>query len=288
MSLDDWILALHVLSAFAYVAGIVLFWVLIVAVRRAETPEDTIRMAPVVKVGNAVVGVGAGGTIVLGIWLALSYGDYDIWDGWIVAALILWFVAAATGRAHRGRVHGGDAQGPGAASLPAQTGPNAELLRLNRTSKGLLMHALSSVVVRPHPHRHDLEARRVTALASIRPDEQNLPLLLHVLGAMILVGGLLTGAAALAFARGEPKSLRLGYWSLLAVALPGWILMRIGAQWIYSEQVGTTSRRGRRACVARRSAIVVADAGGAHPARHADHRWHRRAPTERRQVVRAC
>ena len=76
----------------------------------------------------------------------------------------------------------------------------------------------------------------MTALASIRPDEQNLPLLLHVLGAMILVGGLLTGAAALAFARGEPRSLRLGYWSLLAVALPGWILMRIGAQWIYSEQ----------------------------------------------------
>ena len=34
MSFDEWILALHVLSAFAYVAGLVLFWVLIVAVRR--------------------------------------------------------------------------------------------------------------------------------------------------------------------------------------------------------------------------------------------------------------
>jgi tetraacyldisaccharide-1-P 4'-kinase len=67
MSFDAWMLALHVLSAFAYVAGMVLFWVLIVAVRRTDTPEGTIRMAPVVKVGNAAVGIGAGGTILLGI-----------------------------------------------------------------------------------------------------------------------------------------------------------------------------------------------------------------------------
>lgn len=73
-------------------------------------------------------------------------------------------------------------------------------------------------------------------LAAIRPDGQDLPLFLHVLGAMILVGGLVTGAGALAFARGEARSLRLGYWTLLAVSLPGWILMRVGAQWIYSEQ----------------------------------------------------
>ena len=46
-----------------------------------DTPGDTIRMEPIVKVGNAVIGVGAGGTIVLGIWLAFSYGGYDIWDG---------------------------------------------------------------------------------------------------------------------------------------------------------------------------------------------------------------
>jgi hypothetical protein len=73
-------------------------------------------------------------------------------------------------------------------------------------------------------------------LASVRPDEQNLPLFVHVLGATILVGGLLTSAGAIAWARGDVRSLRLGYWTLLAVALPGWIIMRVGAQWIYSEQ----------------------------------------------------
>ena len=76
----------------------------------------------------------------------------------------------------------------------------------------------------------------IGVLAAVRPDEQNFPLFVHVLGAMILVGGLLTTAGALAWARGDVGSLRLGYRALLAVALPGWIVMRIGAQWIYSEE----------------------------------------------------
>ena len=100
VSFDDWILALHVLSAFAFVAGIVLFWVLIVAVRKTDTPDGTIRMGPVVKVGNACVGIGAGGTIVLGIWLAFSVGGYDIWDPWIIAALVLWVARGSDRPAH--------------------------------------------------------------------------------------------------------------------------------------------------------------------------------------------
>ncbi len=40
----------------------------------------------------------------------------------------------------------------------------------------------------------------------------------------------------MALSKGDVRSLRLGYWTLLAVALPGWIVMRVGAQWIYSEQ----------------------------------------------------
>ena len=76
----------------------------------------------------------------------------------------------------------------------------------------------------------------IDLLAAVRPDEQNLPLFVHVLGATILVGGLVAAASVLASARGDVPSLRLGYWTLLAVSLPGWIVMRIGAEWIYSEQ----------------------------------------------------
>ena len=146
MSFDDWILALHVLSAFAYVAGVVLFWVLVVAVRGTDTPDGTIRMEPVAKVGNATVGIGAGGTIVLGIWLAFSIGGYDIWDGWIIAALVLWFISAEIGR----RTGAAYMQGINKAKelrTAGETGPSAELLALNRTRDGLVLHVLASAVV---------------------------------------------------------------------------------------------------------------------------------------------
>ena len=146
MSFDDWILALHVLSAFSYVAGVVLFWVLVVAVRGTDTPDGTIRMDPVAKVGNAAVGIGAGGTIVLGIWLAFSIGGYDIWDGWIIAALVLWFISAEVGR----RTGAAYLQGMNKAKelrTAGETGPSTELLALNRTREGLVLHVLASAVV---------------------------------------------------------------------------------------------------------------------------------------------
>lgn len=146
MSVDDWILSLHILSAFAYVAAIVLFWMLVVAVRRTDTPNETIRMGPVVKVGNAAAGIGAGGTIVFGVWLAFSVGGYDIWNRWIIAAIVLWGLAAETGR----RTGAAFMQGMNKAQeleTAGQTTPSAELLELNRTQSGLLMHSLSTLLV---------------------------------------------------------------------------------------------------------------------------------------------
>lgn len=76
----------------------------------------------------------------------------------------------------------------------------------------------------------------MTVVGAVRPDSWDFPLFLHVFGAMVLTGGLLTGASSLGFARGDASFLRLGYWSLLAVSLPGWVLMRAGAQWIASRE----------------------------------------------------
>jgi uncharacterized membrane protein len=146
VSFDDWMLALHVLSAFSWVAGMILFWVLIVVVRRIDTPAETLRLGPITKVGNATVGVGMGGTIVLGVWLAFSVGGYDIWDGWILAAVVLWLIAAELGR----RTGAAYEEGPKKAQeleAAGQTGPSAELLAVNQTSTGLLMHTLTSIVV---------------------------------------------------------------------------------------------------------------------------------------------
>jgi hypothetical protein len=146
MSFDDWILALHVLSAFAYVAGMIVFWVLIVAVRRTDTPGGTTRMAPIVKVGTIGTAVGAVGTIVFGLWLTFSVGGYRIWNFWIIAALVLWAIAGGVGgRTGKEYQKGMDK----ALELEAagQTGPNAELLALNRTQTGVLLHAIASAAV---------------------------------------------------------------------------------------------------------------------------------------------
>jgi hypothetical protein len=102
----------------------------------------------------------------------------------------------------------------------------------------------------------------MNVLAVTRPDEWNFPLFVHILGAMILVGGVLTAAGALAFARGHVSSLRLGYWSLLAVALPGWIVMRIGAAWIYSEENWDELPEGVDEPAWLGIGFIAADAGG--------------------------
>jgi uncharacterized membrane protein len=146
VSLDDWILALHLLSAFAYVAGMIVFWVLIAAVRRTDTPDGTTRMAPVVKVGMIGTAVGAVGTIVFGLWLTFSVGGYRIWNFWIIAALVLWAIAGGVGgRTGKEYQRGMDK----ALELEAagQTGPNAELLALNRTQNGVVLHAIASAAL---------------------------------------------------------------------------------------------------------------------------------------------
>jgi uncharacterized membrane protein len=144
VSFDDWLLALHVLAAFSLVAAIVLFWVMIVAVRSTDTAQATIRMAPVAKVGNAAAGVGGVGTIVFGIWLAFSIGGYDIWDGWIIAAIVLWAIATGLG-GRTGKEYLVGMKKAEELQAAGETGPIAELLALNRTRRGLFLHSLSSL-----------------------------------------------------------------------------------------------------------------------------------------------
>ena len=83
MSLNDWILSLHVLSAFALVASMVLFWILVVESRSLTDVDQRIAFGRMTDVGARVIGVGFVGTIVLGLWLSLSKDDYAPWDGWI-------------------------------------------------------------------------------------------------------------------------------------------------------------------------------------------------------------
>jgi hypothetical protein len=73
-------------------------------------------------------------------------------------------------------------------------------------------------------------------LAALRPDEQSFALLLHLVGATVVFGALLACATSLVLARGETRVLRLGYFSLLFVGLPGLVLLRLAGEWLYRLQ----------------------------------------------------
>ena len=102
----------------------------------------------------------------------------------------------------------------------------------------------------------------MSLVAAVRPDSWNVALLVHVLGAMILVGGLVCSAGLVGFARGDIRLLRFGYWSLLAVSLPGWILLRIGAEWIASKEGWNDLPSGVDTPRWLDLGRIVADAGG--------------------------
>jgi uncharacterized membrane protein len=146
VSFNDWLLAFHLWSAFALVASMVLFWVLVVAMRDVDDVDSCLAYGRVANVGSKLVGVGFAGTIIFGIWLAFNKDGYAIWDGWIIAAIILWVIGGATGgragseymKAHT-RAEELKAAG--------QAGQPGELRALNRTSSGRLMLAISSLAI---------------------------------------------------------------------------------------------------------------------------------------------
>ena len=71
----------------------------------------------------------------------------------------------------------------------------------------------------------------MSVLAAIRPDDWNLALFVHILGAMTLVGSLALVATSIA-----ADNLRLGFRTLWVAVIPSWIVMRVAAQWIASKE----------------------------------------------------
>jgi uncharacterized membrane protein len=146
VTFDDWLLGLHLLSAAGFVAGVILFWVVIIAARQSDTVDEMIRLGRMSTLAEAAIGIGSLGTLVLGIWLALSLDGYEIWDGWIIAAIVLWVFAMGVGGL------AGAAYRPAVAkakAMPAagETGPNAELLALNRTQAGVVHQSLATILL---------------------------------------------------------------------------------------------------------------------------------------------
>lgn len=88
--MSETLIFLHMLAAFLLVAGVVIHSAFVVG-----SPVNK----PTRTVGEILWGIGALGTLVLGVWLAIDTAGYSITDGWILAALVLWFLATGAGGA---------------------------------------------------------------------------------------------------------------------------------------------------------------------------------------------
>jgi hypothetical protein len=125
----DFLLFAHVLSAFALGAMTVMY---------SSFAFGGAAPAPAVTTAQVLDGIGGIGTIVFGVWLALYVDGYELWDGWIIAAIVLWAGAAETGRrSHAALMAGGTAL------------PTAQSIRLHWIRAALIVALLADMVWKP-------------------------------------------------------------------------------------------------------------------------------------------
>jgi hypothetical protein len=79
----DFLLFVHVLSAFCLGATVVVYSAF--AMGAPASARTTF-------IAERLYDVGGLGTLVFGVWLAIYVDGYEVWDAWVLIALVLWFV----------------------------------------------------------------------------------------------------------------------------------------------------------------------------------------------------
>jgi len=146
MSYQDWIFSVHLLFAATLVGGLVMSWIIVIALRSIDVADLTLGFGSVEVIGAIAIVLGLLGTITLGIWLAVLRPQFHPWDGWVIGAYVLWVIATVT--VWRSFVEYRKPAAKARALIDSgATGPNTELKALNRTMTGLLFRALTSAAV---------------------------------------------------------------------------------------------------------------------------------------------
>jgi hypothetical protein len=138
VSFYDWMLALHLLSVFAVAASLVLFSALVVVGRRMSTLEETTLVFRLGRIGGPLNGVGMGLALAFGIILALKSSDFEIWNGWIIIAFVLWALVGAIG--------GWTGAYYTAAQRLADEGKESEVIERLRAPYGVVLHIVTWIL----------------------------------------------------------------------------------------------------------------------------------------------
>jgi uncharacterized membrane protein len=146
MSFEDWIFALHVLGAATLVGGLVMSWIVVFAFRSVEDARATLSLNRVSMVGTAAVIAGLVLALGFGLWLAILRAAFAPWDGWVIAAIVLWVIATVL-LLRSFAEYAKPVEKAKALVASGESGASAELTALNRTSTGLLLRALASAAI---------------------------------------------------------------------------------------------------------------------------------------------
>lgn len=99
MDFYDWMLALHLLSAFAVAAALTLYSVLVVIGRRPSANLERARMLfRIAPVATPLIAGGSVLVLIFGVVLALKSDRFEIWNAWIIIGLVLWAVMGGIGQ----------------------------------------------------------------------------------------------------------------------------------------------------------------------------------------------
>jgi uncharacterized membrane protein len=139
VSFDDWLLFVHVAAAFAVVAGVTVFTILVFTTRRMDRPGDVLPLFRIGDPANILVQGGSVVALLVGIWLAIRLPQYHPWDGWLIGAYVLWSIAGGVGGAtgkEYARIRKSAQELVAAGKLEPSGALRAEL----RSTKALVLH----------------------------------------------------------------------------------------------------------------------------------------------------
>jgi uncharacterized membrane protein len=136
VSFYSWMLALHLLAAFSIAAALVLFSALVFAGRRAQTLDEARLVFRLGPIGTVLITAGIGLVIVFGVVLALDSDRFKLWNGWIIAAIVLWALFAGVGQ--RSGAYYTDIQ-----KLASDPANESEVLARLRAPTGRMLHLMT-------------------------------------------------------------------------------------------------------------------------------------------------
>jgi hypothetical protein len=140
VSFTDWMLGLHLIAAFAVASALVLFSILVFSGRRMTTLEQTRTLFRVAPMGNVLITAGVALVLIFGVILSLDSDRFNIWDAWIIVAILLLIAFGGVGQ--RSGAYYMDVQ----KLAESPEGSEAEVLARLRAPTGAMLHYATVVL----------------------------------------------------------------------------------------------------------------------------------------------